>query len=298
MRTVETNIGTMPVQDYREIVAIQNGFDSYEDMRKQGYRLGDGFDFEDDLSDNTNMVEGEKMELEVKMMSKEEMMYIYTQSCQIAGQAGFIGFLRADMDTSGEGFFSSWNDNTNNPQNKTEKFKEEFDEVINTLRFDESYGGMLKNRSALRKFCWAQPEMKMSGDRDDFAVRVNTEKYSYMMRLNPNKGEYNLYCYCYRRDWFDHHLEQAKRGIRFIDPHYNEKFKLRDGGRIRVRGSDGVSFNETCRYIDDYHLEVGRTLYHICELAERMEQNGNIVEPLEGLTPVPERKVQNRGDAR
>lgn len=237
------------------------------------------------------------MELEIKKMSKEEMMYTYTQSCQIAGQTGFIGYLRADMDTDGYGFFSTWNDNTNNPKNKTEEFKKEFDEVINTLRFGDAYG-MLKNRSALSKFCWSQPEIKMSDDRDDFAIRVNTEKYAYMMRLNPNKGEYNLYCYCYRRDWLNQHLEKAKRGIRFIDPNYNDKFKLRDGGRIRLRGRDGTVYEETCRYIDDYHLEVRRNLYHICEFAERMEQCGYTVEPLEGLIPAPERKAQNRGDER
>ena len=38
-RTVKTNIGTMPVVDYLEIQAIQSGFDSYEDMKKQGYSI-------------------------------------------------------------------------------------------------------------------------------------------------------------------------------------------------------------------------------------------------------------------
>ena len=41
----------------------------------------------------------------------------------------------------------------------------------------------------------------------------------------------------------------------------------------------------TCRYIDDYHLEVGSNLYHICEFAERMEQNGNTVIPLRSSLP-------------
>lgn len=35
----------------------------------------------------------------------------------------------------------------------------------------------------------------------------------------------------------------------------------------------------TCRYIDDYHLEVGTNLYHICEFAELCEKNGHTVEP-------------------
>lgn len=38
---VETNIGKMPIEDYKEIVAIQNGFDSYEDMVSQGIDIVD-----------------------------------------------------------------------------------------------------------------------------------------------------------------------------------------------------------------------------------------------------------------
>lgn len=38
-RTVKTNIGEMPLEDYLDIRAIQYGFDSYEDMRKQGYSI-------------------------------------------------------------------------------------------------------------------------------------------------------------------------------------------------------------------------------------------------------------------
>jgi hypothetical protein len=38
-RTVKTNMGTMPVIDYLEIQAMQFGFDSYEDMKKQGYSI-------------------------------------------------------------------------------------------------------------------------------------------------------------------------------------------------------------------------------------------------------------------
>lgn len=45
-QTVDTNIGNMPIEDYREIMAVQNGFDSYEDMYNQGVRLGDDYDKE------------------------------------------------------------------------------------------------------------------------------------------------------------------------------------------------------------------------------------------------------------
>ena len=43
---VATNIGNVPVEDYREIVAMQNGFDSYDEMYQQGIRIGNGYDKE------------------------------------------------------------------------------------------------------------------------------------------------------------------------------------------------------------------------------------------------------------
>lgn len=87
------------------------------------------------------------------------------------------------------------------------------------------------------------------------------------------------------REWLDRHIEKASRGIRFITPDYKEKFRIPDGDKIRITLSDGEQLDRTCRYIDDYHLEVGSNLYHICEFAERMEQNGNTVIPLRSSLP-------------
>lgn len=44
-RMVKTNIGEMPIEDYRDIKARQLGFEDYEDMYNQGYRLGDNYDY-------------------------------------------------------------------------------------------------------------------------------------------------------------------------------------------------------------------------------------------------------------
>lgn len=43
---IQTNMGSMPIEDYREIVASQSGFDSYDEMYHQGYRIGNGYDKE------------------------------------------------------------------------------------------------------------------------------------------------------------------------------------------------------------------------------------------------------------
>ena len=217
--------------------------------------------------------------MDFRVLKPAERNYTYSQSQQISMQTGCIGHLRADMDSNGEGFFSSWDDFRKDL--KTQEFKDEFDAVINELRKD---GGILRNRGALSKFCFSTPDSSFGNERE-YGVRVDTGKYAYLMRLNPYKGEYNLYCYCYVRDWLDKHLKQAERGIRFITPNYDEKFHIPDGDQIRITSSWGEKNDYTCRYIDDYHLEVGRNLYHICELAERMEQNGAAITPLRSSLP-------------
>ena len=123
-----------------------------------------------------------------RVMKPEERNYTYSQSQQISMQTGCIGHLRADMDTNGEGFFSSWDDFRKDL--KTQEFKDEFDAVINELR---KGGGILRNRGALSKFCFSTPDSSFGNERE-YGVRVDTEKYAYLMRLNPHKGEYNLYC--------------------------------------------------------------------------------------------------------
>lgn len=220
------------------------------------------------------------MDMEIKTMLPEERKYTYRQSQQISMQTGLIGYLRADFGSSGKEFFSSWNDFRRDL--KTDGFKAEFDDVINSLR---KSGGILSERNTMSKYCHSTPEGSFENDRNEYGVRVDTEKYSYLMRLNPRQGEYNLYCYCYEKKWLDRHMQQAERGIRFIDPHYKELFRIPDGDKIRITLNDGEQLDRECRYIDDYHLEVENNLYHICEFAERMEEAGKTVIPLRSSLP-------------
>ena len=48
------------------------------------------------------------IEYEKRAMIEAEDKYTFRQSTQISMQTGLIGHLRADMDTDGNGFFSSW----------------------------------------------------------------------------------------------------------------------------------------------------------------------------------------------
>ena len=93
------------------------------------------------------------MEMTVRPMTRAEQMYCYTQSQQIRSQTGNIGYLRADMDTTGKGFFSSWNGFRDDM--KTQEFKDEFDAVINALRTENSPESFLKDRTTMWKYCFS-----------------------------------------------------------------------------------------------------------------------------------------------
>lgn len=223
------------------------------------------------------------MNMTIRAMTPAERNYCYSQSQQISMQTGLIGHLRADMDSNGKGFFSTFFDFR--ADLKSEDFKAEFDEVINDLREE---GNILHNRTTLSRLCNKAQESAFHNGRNEYGFRVDTGHYSYMMRLNPNKGEYNLYCYCYVRQWLERHMKKAERGIRFITPNYDELFRIPDGDKIRITYADGEKADRTCRYIDDYHVEIGsgwNSLLHICQFAEMMEQNGSTVIPLRSSLP-------------
>ena len=93
--------------------------------------------------------------------------------------------------------------------------------------------------------------------------------------------DYNFYVFCYVKEYLDFHMEKARNGIRFINSDYKELFRIQDGEKIKITRPDGESQIQTCRYIDECHVEIGNSwssLYHICQFAERMEnerESGN-----------------------
>lgn len=219
--------------------------------------------------------------MKIRTITPDEWKYVYTQSQQIAGQTGSIGYLRGDFDSSGYGFFSTWFDHRKSL--KTPEFKSELDQVVNALRSDEY--GLLKSRPAMMEYVKQYPDSAFQGNCcTEYGFRVSTDKYAYLLRCNTNKGDYNFYCYCYIAEWLDRHMKSAARGIRFITPNYAELFQIPDGGKIIITNAAGEKWEALCRYIDEYHVEIGRNLYHICEFAERMQQNGSTYTPLERIS--------------
>lgn len=163
---------------------------------------------------------------------------------------------------------------------KTVVFGVELDAVVNALRSPEY--GLLGSRAAMTDYVREYPNSLFGTDSGTVAgFRVDTEKHAYLIRCNPVQEDYNFYCYCYVSEFLDRHMANARQGIRFINPHYEELFRIPDGGKIVITTSYGGKRERTCRFVDEYHTEVGYNLYHICEFAEVMQRSGNSYEAMQ-----------------
>jgi len=69
------------------------------------------------------------------------------------------------------------------------------------------------------------------------------------------------------------------KNIRFIDSNYNTLFFVPDGGNVVLTFSDGEKLTRPCKYMGEYHAQIGSYVYHICEFAEKMERNGTTYAP-------------------
>lgn len=61
--------------------------------------------------------------------------------------------------------------------------------------------------------------------------------------------------------------------IRFINSRYQDLFQLSDGGCVQIAYPDETVI-KPCKFIDEYHTQIGYNVFHICQFAEIMERNG------------------------
>lgn len=216
------------------------------------------------------------MDFTIRPTTEHEQMYLYAQSNQISAQTGLIGYLRADFGTSGNQFYSTWFDHNN--QWKTDEFKALFDTLVNALR---EKGGLLDGREGMKAFCHKHPTSAFEGNYcTEYGFRLDTENYTLLLRCNPTKGDYNVYCYCHVRKWLDDHMTKAKNGIVFREVNFGkELFRIPDGGAIELTDAQGNTTISHCRYINESHLEVGGILYHNNQYAEILHRLRYTVRP-------------------
>ncbi len=228
--------------------------------------------------------------MEIRPLTEAEQKYAYEQSMQIRMQTGSIGVMHGGY-KSDKKFYSRFHDL--NERWKTGEFEEGLENFLNILRSDKD--GFMRNLDTMREYASCHPQNAFPGkEGTEYGLRADTEKYAYVMRCNPAKENDNVEIHCYVKEWLDHHIREAEKGIRFINSRYSELFRIADGEKIEVTNSVGEKSEYVCRYIDEYHTEVGNNLYHICQFAEIMERNGSEYTPVEPETVQAEEKEQGQ----
>ena len=82
-------------------------------------------------------------------------------------------------------------------------------------------------------------------------------------------------------------MRDARNDIIFRDANYDVMFKIKDGDSIKITVAyDGEELVRKCRWLDETHLNVGDTCFHVDEFMEKQMKVGNRYEPVPGQEPV------------
>lgn len=119
---------------------------------------------------------------------------------------GCVGHLRGDFGGGREFWHTWWGHRS---ELNSETFRSEFDLVVAGLR-----KGPLKSLDDLRKYCRENPQAKLPEKfrENEYLLKLSSERFDYYARLNPAKGDYNFYIYCYdRKAGARNHLKKKER---------------------------------------------------------------------------------------
>ena len=145
------------------------------------------------------------MALEMREMKPEERKLSYTQDDEMVKRTGCIGHLRGYFEKGGETLYTTWDNHSK--ELLTDRFKSEINEVVTALRRDDKFGNVLRNQRSMEKYMYSHPDSRFEGGGRDFGVRADTADHTYMIRCNPDPGEYSVYIYAYNRQMLEKAFE-------------------------------------------------------------------------------------------
>ena len=107
-----------------------------------------------------------------------------------------IGHVRGDFGRYGDEFFSTWI--PCHEELKTQRFKEELQQVVDELRSDLDFP-LLKNRNGMRSVCMNNLQNRVTDGwlPDTFGFKIRTKHYWYFIKCYYGQGDYNFYISCF-----------------------------------------------------------------------------------------------------
>lgn len=133
-----------------------------------------------------------KFYFETSPITEEEKPLVYSKYYLVPEPTNCIGHLRGYLDNQGN-LPTTWFDHDANL--KTPWFHEQFNALFYWL-----HKGILKDRKSLVSFINGYGNALPLTDDDFFppvGIKVITDQFSYYIRLRPDRGDYNVYIYCY-----------------------------------------------------------------------------------------------------
>ena len=137
----------------------------------------------------------------IRPASPDEAGLFYAMPPEKDAEMGCIGHVRIDFGRGGDGFYHTWHPRGPEEWN-TQDFKDELTEVVDELREN-----VLKNFSAMTGYCRDHGGEISGGWVQNYGYVVETDRYSYLLRCNPLKGDYQAYLTC-----FDRQIQQMGQG--------------------------------------------------------------------------------------
>lgn len=126
------------------------------------------------------------------LLSQDDNLLFFRLEGEAAERYGSIGYLRADFGRDGRGFWTTWFDQQSHL--KTPAFKNEFDEIINSLRND-GQKPPFACRDNLAAFCTTAPGKELTTRGNGYMIR--TLDFSYYIRCLPRPGDYDIYAFAF-----------------------------------------------------------------------------------------------------
>lgn len=199
------------------------------------------------------------MVMEMRSMKPEERNFSYTQDTNKMKESGCIGHLRGYFEKGTETLFISWDDHSK--ELLTDRFKSEFNEVVTALRKDKDFGMVIKSQKMMANYRDAHPESSFGDGSANLGFRADTKEHSYMIRCNPNPGEYAVYIYAYDRKMLDAQLTQPEV-YRYSAKYAIEHGELniwRKSKELNIACRDAID-NAVAENFDGWHLPTNKIL--------------------------------------
>ena len=202
----------------------------------------------------------------------DERKYTFRSCTDIEARSGLIGIMTLDITDSVTEKWSQIRENVK------DDFYAEFSEIQSLIRT------FFKDRESLRVYYNTHLRFNYSESNDGKAVgtyagmRIITDRYCYLLRINPRSNKDNVMVYCYIQDSLKKHMVSAMKGIRFVDCNNREIFSKRDGDGITIHPCT-VKSPILCRYIDPFNCLIGSKKWNLKELAEHLAKSEIVVMP-------------------